>query len=616
MLNFYDFEVFKEDWLVVIINLYEKTKTKIVNDKEKLEAYFEKHKNEIWIGYNNNHYDQYIMKAILCGFDPKKVNDFIIADGKHGWQFSSLFRKIPMYNFDVLYRNDRGLKSLEGFMGNNIKESSVPFDIDRKLTNDEIKETFKYCEHDVEQTIEVFFERKDDFDAQMGLIKMFNLPLSSISRTKAQLSATILEAHRPKNSRNDEFEIFFPDTLRIEKYTEVLDWFKKMSSVTIEEIRNNYVEFGFRNVPTGVNGLDKIPKTQEELISFIYSKSLTIPVAGVETIFGWGGIHSARKKYYGEGYFLNMDVRSLYPSLMIRYNLHSRNIKDPQKFIDIYNNRIKYKAEKNPLQLPLKTLLNSTYGCFKDKNNQLYDPLMANEICIHGQLLLLDLIEKLEPYAEIIQSNTDGILIKMPTDGSAHGRYEKEFVEERWFDLIDDIVHEWEQRTGLVMEFDEYRKIFQKDVNNYVAVTPDGKYKSKGSYVKKQTPLDFDLPIVNKAMIEFMTHNTPIERTINDCNDLIMFQKIVKLSGKFKYAFHNDEILNEKCFRVFASKRDLDSYIGKQKSGNKTIEKFANTPDHCFIDNGDMKGKDAPFKLDKQWYVNLARKRLIQFGVI
>lgn len=560
--------MFKEDWLVVIINIYEKSEVVIVNDKEKLQNYFDAHKNEIWIGYNNNHYDQYILKAILCGFDPKEVNDFIIK-GKYGWQFSGLFRKLQMYNYDVMYRSDRGLKSLEGFMGNDIKETSVPFDIDRKLTDDELEETIKYCRHDVEQTIEVFFSRRDDFDAQMGMIKMFGLPLSNISRTKAQLSAMILDAHRPRESRGDEFDISFPDTLRISKYTNVVDWYKN------------------------VNNRD-------------YSKSLTVEVAGVETLFGWGGIHSARKKYVAEGYFINMDVASLYPSLMIRYNLHSRNIKDPQKFVDIYHRRLKYKAEKNPLQAPLKWLLNGTYGCLKDKNNQLYDPLMANNICIFGQLLLLDLMEKLEPYAEIIQSNTDGILIKMP-DG---------YSENAWFDRVDDIVYEWEQRTGLKMEFDEYRHIFQKDVNNYVVVDGDGHYKSKGSYVKKQSTLDYDLPIVNKAMVDYMTKGIRVEKTIDDCKDLIMFQKIVKLSGKFKHAIHNGTILSEKCFRVFASNRDSDSYIGKQKEGNTTIEKFANTPDHCFIVNDDVKKATVACRLDKQWYINLAKERLTQFGVI
>ena len=90
MLNFYDFEVFEYDWLVVIINPYEKTIEKIHNDETLLELYFEQHKNEVWVGYNNKHYDQYIMKSILCGFNPKKVNDFIIKEKKDGWRFSDL----------------------------------------------------------------------------------------------------------------------------------------------------------------------------------------------------------------------------------------------------------------------------------------------------------------------------------------------------------------------------------------------------------------------------------------------------------------------------------------------------------------------------------------------
>ena len=52
MLNFFDFEVFKFDWLVVIVNPFEKSETIIVNDAEKLASYYESHSKEIWVGYN------------------------------------------------------------------------------------------------------------------------------------------------------------------------------------------------------------------------------------------------------------------------------------------------------------------------------------------------------------------------------------------------------------------------------------------------------------------------------------------------------------------------------------------------------------------------------------
>ena len=151
------------------------------------------------------------------------INEWIIEHGMPGWQFSEDMRKFRLNNYDVMNATDRGLKAFEGFMGNDIRETSVPFHIDRKLTDDELAETIKYCKHDVEQTMEIFIRRKDDFDAQMGLLKMYKMPLSNISKTKVQLSAEILEAKR--RNYDDEFNISFPTTLRLNKYTHVVDWY-------------------------------------------------------------------------------------------------------------------------------------------------------------------------------------------------------------------------------------------------------------------------------------------------------------------------------------------------------------------------------------------------------
>lgn len=71
-------------------------------------------------------------------------------------EVQQLIPAVPLWNYDVMLNTDVGLKSFEGFMGNDIKETSVPFNIDRKLTPEEIAETVKYCKHDVEQTVQVF----------------------------------------------------------------------------------------------------------------------------------------------------------------------------------------------------------------------------------------------------------------------------------------------------------------------------------------------------------------------------------------------------------------------------------------------------------------------------
>ena len=561
---FIDFEVFAYDWLCVCIDPAEGRKV-IINDRDELRTYYEAHKTDVWVGFNIRHYDQYIFKGIMLDMDPKRLNDFIIVEGNEGWKYSDEFRKVPLYFYDVMNAIDRGLKYFEGSMGSDIKESSVPFDIKRKLTPDEIEETVRYCTHDVEQTMEVFVRRKDDFDAQLGLLKMFDLPLADISRTKVQLSAKILEAE--KRSWHDEFDIDIPPTLRVERYTSVVDWYRDPSN-------------------------------------YDYSKSLETTVAEVPHTFGWGGVHGARLNYVSEGFFVNMDVASLYPSLMIRYDLISRSC-NPEKFKDIVATRLRYKVEKNPLQAPLKIVINGTYGASKDRNNPLYDPRQANRVCVYGQLLLLDLIEHLEDAgAVIIQSNTDGVLVKMP-DGED---------PDVFYARMDDTAHEWEVRTGLTLEFDEYVKVFQGDVNNYIIVAEDGHWKSKGAFVKELGDLDYDLSIVNQAVVDRLVKDIPIEDTISGCDELWRFQMVKRASSKYRCLMHGYTVLAEKTVRAFASKRLADDSLYKVHK-NGSIAKVGGTPEHCRLVNGEVKGAKVPDWLDRQWYINLAYDRITKFIV-
>lgn len=574
MLNFYDFEVFKYDWLVVIINPSEQTKTVIVNNKQKLQEYYNAHKQEIWVGYNSRSYDQYILKAILLDFNPKEVNDFIIVTGMKGWEFSSMFNTIPLYNYDCMSKFF-SLKQLEGFMGNNMKETSVPFDIDRKLTAEELDQTIKYCTHDVEQTMEVFLKNKADFDAHVNLLKTFNLPLKNISRTQAQLSALALGCVRTDHF--DEWDIQFVPTLRIEKYKEVVDWFRG------ERIDRNY------------------------------DARLNIDVCGIPHQFGFGGLHGApAEPVHRKGLLLHVDVTSFYPSIMIKYDMLSRNVKDKSVYKKIYDTRVALKAAgKKAEQAPYKIILNSTFGICKDPSSAAYDPRQANNVTVNGQLLLLDLLEHLEGHCELIQSNTDGLIIQIEDSDEA-------------FDKVDDICFEWETRTGMQLGFDVITEIWQKDVNNYLFKFEDGKVERKGAYVKPLNELDNDLPIVNKALVDFMVNGVPVEQTIGDCDDLKQFQKIVKVSSKYICGWHNGEMLQDKTFRVFASKDSDDTFVGKVKlkSGIDDsfddpyrIEKFANTPDHCFIFNDAVNGVKVPDQLDKNYYIEISKKRLEAFGV-
>lgn len=567
----YDFEVFRYDWLVVAIDPKEPLPYVIINDVDALKKLYEQYKNDIWVGFNSRHYDQYILKGLLCGFNAWNINDYIINQNKAGWSYSSLLRKIFLINYDVAPLNN-SLKQLEGFQGHNIHESSVDFRINRKLTQAEITETVKYCTNDVEEALNVLAANINDFNALLWLVKEFKFPLSYMSKTKAQISAEILECE--KVERDDEWELYTLDCVRLSKYKTAAKWF-------MDEKNHDY------------------------------KNSFSMEVAGVKHVFAWGGVHGAREKYHykcdNDHLMLHVDVESFYPRLMIWHNLLTRNAKKPERFKDIFNRRMQLKHEgKKKEQAPLKIVINGTYGIEKEPTNKAYDPRNANLICVNGQLLLLDLIEKLEavPSFELIQSNTDGLIIK---------------IHRRDFEQVDDICYEWETRTDMKLGFDYVREIWQGDVNNYMFTDFDGNAERKGAYVKELSNMDNDLPILNKAVVDYMLKGIPPRETINACDDLIMFQKICKLTSKFNYVIHDDKVYTNKCYRVFASTRERDGVIYKVKEHKNKPEqyfKIANTSDKSFIENGDITGAKVPPYLDKEWYISFAEERLLKkFGL-
>lgn len=566
---FFDFEVFKHDWLVVALDMDNRQEHVIINEPDALARLYKAHTADIWVGFNVRHYDQYILKAILCGFDPKAMNDWIILRDLNGWEFSSELRRFPLIFWDIKANIDPSLKVFEAYMGHDIRESSVPFDIDRKLTPEELDRTVGYCRHDVSESIDVFLQRQEDFQAQMDLIKMYGLPLSAISKTGTQLAALILGA-KPVPYTGDEFDIIMPPTLEVKKYAAIPQWY-------LDPANHRY---------KGPDGK---------------GHKLQTTVAGVPHVFGWGGAHGALKKYHGDGWYLNMDVASLYPSLLIRYALMSRAVREPERYEAIRDKRLELKAAKDPKSGALKLVLNKLSGGMKDPHNALYDPRNNNRMCIFGQMLLLDLMEHLEPHCGIIQSNTDGVLVKLRRYGD--------------YDLIDDIAYEWEQRTGLQLEFDEYRRVFQKDVNNYIAVDADGHYKGKGAYAKSLGSLDNDLPIINRALTDYMVKGVPVEQTIMASQRLLDFQKVGRATAAYSGLLHGGDALNEKTARVFASKDRSDGMLSRVSKRTGKPEKVSGTPASCFIENGNVEDAPVPDRLDREWYIDQAHERLAAFGV-
>ena len=599
----YDFEVFTKTpskfWCVTFIEDGNRDNiVTIVNDTKAFREFWMEHQDDIFVGYNSTHYDAIVAKALLNNMCPSLVTEMIIEKGKTEYQILKNKKKYDFINYDCMLK-DKSLKQLELFMGESIVETSVPFDIDRDLTEEEVKETLKYNIHDVQQTLKVLDNTRGDFEAMLLLVDMYNLPMTMINKSKASLTNDILGAVR-SHTLDDEFELQIPKESNLQdKYKYIEEWFKN-------DYNKNY----------------KLPFCTEKANGG--NRQLNTIVGGVPTVYGFGGIHGSLDGIIEEGILVLADVASLYPSLMVNHNYISRKLKSPSIFKDMKDTRLRLKKAKDKKQLPLKICINATYGIHKSRDKAIYDPLMSNNICLAGQLYLTELVGDIEDYCKVLQINTDGVYMLCKNMDDVN--------------IILGKLKEWEQRVNLELEVDIYPngKYIAKDVNNYIIIKDTTKevkeFKRKGAYVKKLSPIDNDLPIINKALLDYFVSDIPVEDTINNATKLIDFQQCVKLgtmykeviygnptdvkeNGKIKTIIEDGVVLKEKVHRVFASTRAEDKGIYKSKvtKGETSYEKISNTPSKCFIDNDNIIDKAVPEYLDRQYYIDMAKERVRQF---
>lgn len=592
----YDFECYSRInwWCVTFINYQDRNNIiTIINNRQLLIQLYELHKDEIFVSYNGRQYDTGIFKGILDGMNVGYVNDKLIKEGKKPFQVVKNHKNYPLNDYDAILK-DKSLKQLEAFMGDDIRETEVDFNIDRPLTEAEIEQTKIYNIHDVSELLKVLDACWNDFEGQLDIIELYGLNMSYFTKTKVQLAAKILNAV-DQHTMDDEFDICLPDTIRLsDKYKFIPEWYMNPKNWRYKE---------------------HLHSEDDQ-----HNNQLTCIVAGIPHVFAWGGCHGADdKQSIFEGIILHADVSSMYPTTDIEYNLLSRKFKNPDDFRMMRDFRLKLKAEGNSKNKALKPMINGIYGASKDRNGAIYDPLMANLTCIFGQMFILDLIDKLEPYCRLLQTNTDGIFVLCESEEQKN--------------KVIEITHSVGERLRMEFEIDEYTKLIQKDVNNYIAIMKNGEVECKGSMVKYNNPIDNDLPILNDAVRNYLAYDIPIEKTINECDELIKFQKVIKLSSKYKEVWYgaalsgkskdgsvkisgiDRELLKNKVHRVFASNRPSDGSIYKLKieKGVKSYEKFANTPDHLFIDNEDIHDKSIPEYLDREYYINEAKKRVQMF---
>lgn len=580
----YDCEVFAHDWLVVFKDTETGRYTAIWNDNDALKMALSE--DCVYIGFNSKHYDQFIIKAIALGYSAeeiKRVNDYIINGGQ-GWECPMLRDQFFRFN-NVDIKDDMqmglSLKAIEGHLGMSVEESTVSFDIDRPLTEDEKKETLKYCIHDVDTTEKLVELRTDYLKNKINLGKMAGLDeIKAMGMTNAKLTAAMLKAS--PQPHDDERKYVYPDNLRKEFIPpEVFEFFDKMYDPSISD-------------------------------KDLFGGKLNLNIGECPVTLGYGGIHGAIPNFFWEETedrgIWNEDVGSYYPHLCTINGYTSRNIPSPQVYEDILERRMQAKASGDKVTAnALKLVCNTTYGCLLNKYNGLFDPLMGRSVCISGQLYLLELAEHCYQEIEglrIVQLNTDGIMVE---------------CNKKDYDKLTEICKEWQERTGFDLEEDTVVKIAQKDVNNYVEVQPGGKAKAKGGYlVKGIAPagafnVNNSCVIVATALKEYFVNGIPVEDTINACDDIFQFQIIAKAGAKYREAYHlvdGKQVPVQKVNRVYATADTRYGKLFKVKAENDATAKIEMLPEHCIIDNDNHL---TISDIDKSFYIDMAKKRVNDF---
>lgn len=585
-------EVTKYDWLLVLIKYSDKTKITFHNNcADDIFSFIEKY-SPVLIGHNARYYDQFILKGILSGFsveEIKEINDHIINGGQ-GFELQYDFVQLPPV-WDTIQDvvPPKSLKEIEACLLMDITESTVSFDIDHPWNEQEYEEMLYYCQKDVEALFPLFEARKGYFKTKYDLCVLSGIdPAYNMGLTNAKLCAKFLEAE--KIDRDDEREYTIPSTIDVNYVPkEILNFFERVHDNTIsdEELFTSKLEFDFHGMPS---------------------------------VFASGGAHGALPNYkYDEKLnptivVINVDYSSLYPHLLAlpEYNFISRNIKDKNKYYDTLQRRLQLKHEgKKEEQLPLKLILNTTYGCQNNKYNDLYDPKGARNTCWTGQLLLASMTEEVFQIGgvKLIQINTDGLMVELP----------REKLPEYYH-----ICNKFSERVKIGVEYDIIHKIIQRDVNNYIIIYGDEGHLSikakggcfaslpkltieeDGSVSSKYKP-DFkanSLAIVSEALAKYLLFDTSIEETILNDNTIHKYQIVSHLGSTYEKCVQespNGDILLQKNNRLYAGLTPSGKIVKVKPDGRR--DSLANQPPNPIIDNGNTCTID---QINKQWYIKLA----------
>lgn len=582
----FDYEVFAHDCLLGTLTITDEGSLVIKQmwDLKEQQQFFNLHKEDLWVGHNNKHFDNIILENVVMGKNEeqiKKISSSIVENAK------KLRCNLKFKYYDLMANSYYSLKLTEAAVGKDIHESEVDFRVQRKLTEQEKLLTEDYNRSDLSQTYDNFVDDYNYgyFNCRLNILTEFNLPFEYLTATETQVAAKVLNAHKIPNIEKMVIKPTLYSNLQLKNQT-LIDFYLS------EEFRR-------------------------------YKKH-KIVLCGTEHVIGSGGIHAAIPKYHCP-HALYCDVSGYYNLTMLNYDLLPRTMSAESKelYRELYYKQLEYKKTAPRKRWALKVILLAVFGSMMNEYTDFYDPQKGLLVTITGQLFIVDLLEKLEGLVKVIQSNTDGIIIE-PFDWNDK-------------DKIISIIEAWEKRTGYVIKKDEIFDIHQRDVNCYFYRDVKGDIHCKGEAVKDYNKLSSifasnvfeskEPPIFAHCIVEyFLNHKLPEQVVDENKTNLRMFQYLCKKKSfdwteyveTFKDGSTKTTIL-QGINRAFAyNSKDVNGMIYKRRNKGKVLKaKIPNCPDNVFVYDNSILDASAQqsiiSKIDYEYYVKRGYERIKEF---
>jgi hypothetical protein len=637
---FLDLEVYPNYFLVKLMNdegrfrefeMYEGQGLDVVKLRALLNSY-------TVVTFNGVNYDWPILSLALSGADNealKEASDAIIVNDMKPWNFYKHFRcqALSYDHIDIKEVAPGVMVSLKLYAGrlHAPKMQDLPYDPDSLLTREQMQAVNLYCGNDLHVTKQLFDAIKGRVTLRETMSAEYRVDLRS--KSDAQVAEAVIKAELFRLTNK---KLAKPSVKEKEFFYRVPEYMGFETS----QLREVFEMVKRSPFTAKTNG--QIEMTDELANTLIHIGDMTYKL-------GIGGLHSQESEVShiddDEYMIVDRDVTSYYPSIILNQGLYpetlgphllevfkvlvDRRVAAKRKNRELKKLGVKGHAHRSKLikeianleksnsdaifpcteYMELITLeqdldfdrsvtvmdslritINGAFGKLGSVYSALYAPDLMIQVTVTGQLTLLMLIERFEMAGiRVISANTDGIVTRY-----ARSRHEE----------IAALVRQFEQETQFEFEDTHYSGMYSRDVNNYIAIKPDGEVKTKGTFKAGDLQKNPQNDICNEALIAYLKDGTPIEETIRACKDIRKFVTVRTVKGGGVYA---GQYLG-KVVRWFYGTDSLGT-INYVKSGNKVPR-----TDGC-VPLMDLP-LDFPNNVDYNWYVNETKDLLMDIGLV